>query len=327
MLLSHLPLLCLRPGLHLSLLDQHPLLQLIHVLLLLQAHLVDQPPMILPQLVIVGHQLLIRCLRLNQGVLHRGHGLHFGLQDVPGFPQLPREILFDGLIVALLEFEGDVDEGLVLVLLDEGEHAFVGDAELQAAQKTLAPVLRGLLLLLGGGGHARFEVLDDVAGEHLEIKEEVLLTTKDVEVGFGAVECIEEVGIHLWVCYLDGEDLLAGLVGMKSQLHVKSLSKIFSIWALNAYNQRRFKEDLVELEPSVASGSMRVLLLLMLSSQAHYLRSELLLKPEMMRGRPERCLRNRIFSSLALIRRRENMPPLRCKLGEACTPRGLHAVV
>ena len=43
----------------------------------------------------------------------------------------------------MLEFEGDVDEGLVLVLLDEGEDAFVGDAELQAAQETLAPVLGG----------------------------------------------------------------------------------------------------------------------------------------------------------------------------------------
>jgi hypothetical protein len=301
-LLSHLALLRLRPGLHLSLLYQHPLLQLIHVLLLLQAHLVDQPAMILPQLVIVGHQLLIRCLRLNQCILHGGHGLHFGLQDVPGLPQLPREILLDGLIVALLEFEGDVDEGLVLVLLDEGEDAFVGDAELQAAQETLAPVLGGLLLLLGGGGgHAGFEVLDDVAGKHLEIKEEVLLTAEDVEVGFGAVECVEEIGVHLWVGNLDGEDLLAGLVGMKSQLHVKCLSEIFSIWALNADYQRRFKEDLVELEPSVASGSVRVLLLLMMSPQAHYLRSELLLKTEMMRGRSKRCLRNRIFSSLALI--------------------------
>lgn len=143
MLLSHLALLRLRSRLHLGLLDQHPLLQLIHVLLLLQAHLVDQPAMILPKLVIVGHQLLIRCLRLNQSVLHGRHGLYFRLQDVPGLPQLPREILLDGLIVALLEFEGDVDEGLVLVLLDEGEDAFVGDAELQAAQETLAPVLGG----------------------------------------------------------------------------------------------------------------------------------------------------------------------------------------
>ena len=99
--------------------------------------------MVLPQLVIVGHQLLIGCLRLNQSVFHRGHGLHFRLQDVPGLPQLPREILLDGLIVALLEFEGDMDEGLVLVLLDEGEDAFVGDAELQAAKETLAPVLGG----------------------------------------------------------------------------------------------------------------------------------------------------------------------------------------
>lgn len=94
------------------------------------------------------------------------------------------------------------------------------------------------MLLLGGRGHARFEVLDDVAGEHLEIKEEVLLTTKDMEVGFGAVQCIEEVGIHLWVGNLDGEDLLAGLMSMKSQLHMKGLSEIFSIWALNAYYQR-----------------------------------------------------------------------------------------
>lgn len=30
-------------------------------------------------------------------------------------------------------------------------------------------------------------MLDNVAGEHLEIKEEVLLTSKDVEVSFGAV--------------------------------------------------------------------------------------------------------------------------------------------
>ncbi len=123
-----------------------------------------------------------------------------------------------------------------------------------------------MLLLLGGGGHTRFEVLDDVAGEHLEIKEEVLLTTKDVEVGFGAVKCIEEEGIHFWVGYLDGEDLLAGLVSMKSQFQMKGLSEFFSIWALNAYYQRRFKEYLVELETSVASGSVRVLLLLLLSS-------------------------------------------------------------
>jgi hypothetical protein len=72
----------------------------------------------------------------------------------------------------------------------------------------------------------------------MEVKEEVLLAAEDMEVGFGAVECIEEVGINLWVGYLDGEDLLAGLVGMKGQLHVKGLSKIFSIWALNAYYQR-----------------------------------------------------------------------------------------
>jgi len=144
-------------------------------------------------------------------------------------------------------------------------------------------------------------VLDDVAGEHLEIKEEVLLTTKDVEVGFGAVECIEEEGIHLWVGYLDSEDLLAGLVSMKGQLQMKGLSEIFSIWALNAYYQRRLKEDLIELESSVASGSVRMLLLVLLSSQAHYLRSELLLKPEMMRDRSKRGVRNRIFSSLALI--------------------------
>ena len=110
-----------------------------------------------------------------------------------------------------------MDEGLVLVLFDKGEDPLVGDPQLQAAEEALAPVLGGLLLLLlmGGRGHARFEVLDDVAGEHLEIKEEVLLTTKDVEVGFRAVECIEEVGIHLRVGYLDGEDLLAGLVCMK----------------------------------------------------------------------------------------------------------------
>jgi hypothetical protein len=81
-------------------------------------------------------------------------------------------------------------------------------------------------------------VLDDVAGEHLEIKEEVLLTSKDVEVGFGAVQCVEEIGIHFWVSNLDGEDLLAGLVSMKSELHVKGLSEIFSIWALYAYYQR-----------------------------------------------------------------------------------------
>ena len=95
-----------------------------------------------------------------------------------------------------------------------------------------------MLLVLGGGGHARFEMLDYVAREHLEIKEEVLLTAEDMEVGFGAVECIEEVGINLWVGYLDSKDLFAGLVGMKCQLHVKGLSKIFSIWALNAYYQR-----------------------------------------------------------------------------------------
>ena len=95
-----------------------------------------------------------------------------------------------------------------------------------------------LLVLGGGGGHTRFKVLDDVAGEHLEVKEEVLLTAEDMEVGFGAVECIEEVGINLWVGYLDIKDLFAGLVGMKCQLHVKGLSKIFSIWALSAYYQR-----------------------------------------------------------------------------------------
>jgi hypothetical protein len=31
-------------------------------------------------------------------------------------------------------------------------------------------------------------VLDDVAGEHLEIKEEVLLTAEDMEICLGAVE-------------------------------------------------------------------------------------------------------------------------------------------
>jgi hypothetical protein len=52
----------------------------------------------------------------------------------------------------LLELEGDMDEGLVLVLLDKGEDPLVGDPELQAAEEPLAPVLGGLLLLLLGGG-------------------------------------------------------------------------------------------------------------------------------------------------------------------------------
>ena len=151
MFLCHLTLLRLRARLHLGLLDQHPLLQLIQVLLLLQAHLVHQAAMIISKLVIVGHQLLIGGLRLDQSVLHGRDRLHFRLKDVTGFPQLAREILLDGLIVPLLKLEGDMDEGLVLVLLDKGEDPFVGDPELQAAEETLAPILGGLLLLLLGG--------------------------------------------------------------------------------------------------------------------------------------------------------------------------------
>ena len=78
-------------------------------------------------------------------------------------------------------------------------------------------------------------MLDDVAGEHLEIKEEVLLTTKDVEVSLRALKCIEEEGIHFRVGYLNGEDLLAGLVSMKSQFQMKGLSEIFSVWGLDSH--------------------------------------------------------------------------------------------
>lgn len=77
MLLSHLTFIRFRTRLHLRLLDQHPLLQLIQVLLLLQAHLIDQTAMIISKLVIVGHQLLIGGLRFNQSVFHGRGRLHF----------------------------------------------------------------------------------------------------------------------------------------------------------------------------------------------------------------------------------------------------------
>ena len=74
-----------------------------------------------------------------------------------------------------------MDECLVLVLLDQGEDALIGDTELKAAEETLG----------GGaarGGQARFQVLDDVAREHLEIKQEVLLTAKYMKISLRAVQ-------------------------------------------------------------------------------------------------------------------------------------------
>ena len=100
-----------------------------------------------------------------------------------------------------------MDECLILVLLDQGEDALIGDTELKAAEETLG----------GGaarGGQAGLQVLDDVAWEHLEIKQEVLLTAKYMKISLGAIQRVQEEWIYVWVGNLYGKDLLTCLLGM-----------------------------------------------------------------------------------------------------------------
>lgn len=56
--------LCFISCLHLRLLDEHLLLDLVHLLLLFDFHLIDDPAILLPQLLNIMHQLLIRFLSL-----------------------------------------------------------------------------------------------------------------------------------------------------------------------------------------------------------------------------------------------------------------------
>ena len=84
--------------------------------------------------------------------------------------------------------------------------------------------------VLGRGGQAGLEVLDDVGGEHLEVEQEVLLSTQQVEVRLGTVHRVEEEGVLLLVCQLKGQDLGATcLLCMQNHLNVEQLCKILTI--------------------------------------------------------------------------------------------------
>ncbi len=61
---------------------------------------------------------------------------------------------------------------------------------------------------------ARIEMLNDVRGEHLEVKEEMLLTSENVEVCFRAVYSVQKVGVDIGVSYFNGKDLFVCLLRM-----------------------------------------------------------------------------------------------------------------
>lgn len=73
---------------------------------------------------------------------------------------------------------------LILILLDEGKHTLIWHTERETAEE---PFRWHPIGILGRWLDAGIEVLNDVRGEHLEVKEEMLLATKDMEVSFRAV--------------------------------------------------------------------------------------------------------------------------------------------
>lgn len=75
-------------------------------------------------------------------------------------------------------------EGLILILLDEGEDTLVRYTKRETAEETFG---RDPIGVLSRWLDAGIEVLNDVRGEHLEVEEEMLLTTENVEVSFRAI--------------------------------------------------------------------------------------------------------------------------------------------
>ena len=114
--------------------------------------------------------MLVQCLfRLLQPIY-----LHLSLLQLSG------QVFLQRVVVALLQSKGQVHKGLVLVLFHQTEDTFVSDTQCQGTDK---PSLRHMLLFgLSVGCHAGFEVMDDVAGELLEVEEELLLLFEHVEV-------------------------------------------------------------------------------------------------------------------------------------------------
>ena len=133
----------------------------------------DLPPSVFADLLQILHQLLLcrHTLRVHLiqllvlfSLLHllRPHPVDQSVRLL----QSQSEVPLDGLVVSLLELQRHVHQRLELVLLHQRQSRLVRVAERERAHEAL-----WMLLVC----HAGLQVLDDVVGEHLEIKQEVLL--------------------------------------------------------------------------------------------------------------------------------------------------------
>ena len=210
--------LCLISCLHLRLLDKHLLLDLVHLLLLFDFHLIDYPSILFSQLLNIMHQLLVRFLSLVVRLL-KVRGL---LVEVPGgldcIFELLSKILLNGLIVAFAETEAQMVRCFELICLNYLEDGFAGHTNIKHAnERVLRHHGRIRLLLLHRALLAEVKELNELVRELLEVNHDLLLVLEDVIVLLRAVHGVDEI----WVL----------LVGDFDREHLRL--RILAVWRVN----------------------------------------------------------------------------------------------
>ena len=117
------PILELRvePRLHLGLLKQHPLSDLVDCLLVLDGHSIGDAADFVPGLRQVSLHVLSLALAVRKTRIQLGIHLTDLSIRLTGFLQLTRQVLFEQLVVCLAEGQAEVSQGLELVGLHNRE--------------------------------------------------------------------------------------------------------------------------------------------------------------------------------------------------------------
>jgi hypothetical protein len=111
------------------------------------------------------------------------------------------EVIFEDMVSRLSELQGEVDQGLELVVFDDVEVGLSVGLDVEDALEARGYLEKGVLLnflIASCRTEDELEELDEPCGEGLEVDEDVELVLEGEEIGFGDVENVEEKAITLF---------------------------------------------------------------------------------------------------------------------------------